>query len=314
MPNNPFLPFIERYGFVMLDGGLATTLEAHGCNLDDPLWSANTLLESPDRITAVHREFLEAGADCIATATYQATIPGFRRRGMSDARARAVLEMAADIACRARDEFWATSAMTRRSRPLVAGSIGPYGAYLADGSEYRGEYDLEEGALYEFHQERWHILAGTDVDLIGCETIPSRAETAALLRLLRESPNTWAWLSFTCRDARHISDGTPIGEVAALCESVPNVGGVGVNCVPPSIASQLIEEFRQFTRHPIIVYPNSGEGYDADRKTWTGSPAPADAWPVAHWLEAGASIIGGCCRVMPEAIAAMRAEVERLVG
>ena len=308
---NPILSFVEHQGFMMLDGGLATTLEAHGCDLDDPLWSARALLESPAIIKDVHRAFLDAGADCIATASYQATIEGFVARGCSLAEARGLIQRSATLALAARDEFWAYEPnRTGRLRPLVAASIGPYGAFLADGSEYRGDYGLDESALYAFHAERWHLLAATDVDLMACETIPSLPEIRALLGLVDET-SRWTWVSLSCRDVRHLCDGTDVREVATLCDTVPKVAAVGVNCVAPSMVTGLVETLSRVTHKPVLVYPNSGEQYDAVEKRWTGVAEPTH-WPLAEWRAVGAKGIGGCCRVPPGAIGDMRRRLGRM--
>jgi len=295
---------------MMLDGGLATTLEAHGCDLNDALWSAKTLVETPELIKAVHREFLDGGADCIATVSYQATVAGFIAYGYSMAEARSLIRLAAEIACEARDDFWGDQQVSDgRLSPLVAASIGPYGAYLADGSEYVGDYALDEDGLYDFHAERWRLLADTDVDLMACETIPSLPEARALVRLIDETEGCWAWVSFTCRDGQSISDGTPIVEVAQICDVPARVVAVGVNCVSPSLVPTLVKEIRRGTQKPIVVYPNSGERYDAEAKVWTGLAEPG-GWDLDGWKAAGAELFGGCCRVSPQAIRTMRNRLE----
>jgi homocysteine S-methyltransferase len=256
----------------------------------------------------VNLDFLAAGADCIATATYQASLTGLRRRGLSDAEAIDVLRQSVRLAVEARDEFWAEpSNREGRLRPLVQASIGPYGAYLADGSEYTGDYDIDEEELYEFHRSRWHLLAESDVDLLACETIPSRPEADVLLRLLRETPARWAWLSFSCRDGSHLCDGSRLVDVARACDAEPGVAAVGVNCIAPEHAPDLIAEALRGTAKPILVYPNSGEAYDAGTKTWSAGPSSVDwADAAAQWVRSGAGGVGGCCRVGPATIAEMR--------
>jgi homocysteine S-methyltransferase len=170
---NPIRPFLEKHGVLILDGGLATQLEARGADLHDPLWSAKLLLENPALIRQVHLDYFWAGADCAITASYQATIPGFRRRGLTEAQAVELLKLTVQLSKEAREEFWAAAGRKGRSRPLVAASIGPYGAYIANGSEYTGDYDLDEAGLADFHRQRWHNLAESDADLLACETIPS---------------------------------------------------------------------------------------------------------------------------------------------
>jgi homocysteine S-methyltransferase len=306
MPSpDPFAPLLREQGLVVLDGGLATELEARGHDLSDALWSARLLLDAPEAISAVHTAYLEAGADCVVSASYQATVEGFRRRGLGTTEARALLRSSLDLARQARDTFW-KRAPAGRHRPLVAASIGPYGAALADGSEYRGDYDLDEVRLLEFHRERFALLADAGADLLACETLPSRAEARALLRLLDESPGVRAWFSFTARDAAHISDGAALSEVARELDH-DRVVGIGVNCVPPGLVPRLLAGLGAVTDRPLVAYPNSGEGWDAARKRWTGAPdgaRPEEA--CLDWRAAGARLIGGCCRVGPAAIARMR--------
>jgi homocysteine S-methyltransferase len=305
---SPFEPFLRAQGVVILDGGLATALEAQGQDLNDPLWSARVLLDAPEIVRRVHLEYLAAGADCIATVTYQATFEGMARRGLTDTESENILASAVNLAVEARKAFWADPANRRgRLRPLVAASVGPYGAYLADGSEYSGNYGLSEDALYEFHRRRWHVLADAAPDVMGCETIPSVVEAGALLRLLAETPGRWAWLSFQCRDGAHLADGTPLAEVVRLCSSSERVAGVGVNCVPPRLVDALLDAALGEAHVPVMAYPNSGEAYDATSKAWRpgrAGPDPADAAP--GWRDRGARVLGGCCRTGPDTIARMR--------
>lgn len=287
---------------------MATTLEERGYDLDDELWSAKILLEAPDAIGQVHLDFLAAGADCIATSSYQATLPGFRKRGLSDLAATELLRLSVGLAVEARERFWHEPANRRnRLRPLVAASIGPYGAFLADGSEYTGDYDIDEDSLRTFHESRWHILADSAADLLACETIPSRQEAGVLRALLRETPGKWAWMSFSCRDGAHLSDGSKLSEVARDCDAEPHLAAVGINCTSPEFISSLIDEMRKETSKPIFVYPNLGEGYDSTHKTWVGVARPVD-WGEAssEWSRRGATGIGGCCRVGPPEIARVR--------
>ena len=305
---SPFAPFLGAQGFVLLDGGLATALEARGHDLRDPLWSAKVLLEAPEEARAVHLDYLRAGADCIATATYQATFERLRARGLDDAQAEAVFGLAVRLAVGARDAFWADPANHEgRRRPLVAASVGPYGAYLANGAEYTGAYDLDEDGLVAWHRRRWHLLAASGVDLLACETIPSFAEARALVRLLGETPGRWAWLSFQCCDEERLADGTPLEEAVARCGSAPRVAAVGVNCVPPARVSPLLERARRGSGGLLVAYPNSGERYDPVAKAWMpGDTSEDPALRAPRWLAEGAAVLGGCCRTGPDTIARMR--------
>lgn len=307
-PLNPFERFQHRQGVTVLDGGLATSLEALGYDLADDLWSAKVLLEDPDVIQRVHSDFLQAGADCITAGTYQASIQGFIARGVVKERAVEVLGRAVGLAVEARDAFWSNAEnRNQRLRPLVAASVGPYGAYQADGSEYTGAYGLSDDELLDFHGGRWRVLAESGADLMGCETVPSLQEAEVLLELLRRTSDRWAWMSFTCRDGSHLSDGTPLVAAARMCDAGARVAAVGINCTPPEHVSELISVIRNATEKPIIVYPNAGGRYDAERKTWKGD-VPRHDWPTlaAEWRDRGASVIGGCCRVAPADISRMR--------
>ncbi len=299
---------MKRQGVIVLDGGLATALEAGGCDLNDELWSAKILLEAPDAIRSVHLDFLTAGADCIATSTYQASLAGFRKRGLTDKAGVELLHRSVRLAVETRDRFWSEPGNRRgRLRPLVAASVGPYGAFLADGSEYTGRYGIGDDDLRAFHQRRWRILAASQADLLACETIPSQGETEVLLRLLEETPDRWAWMSFSCRDGIHLSDGSRLCDAAKTCDSEPKLAAVGINCTSPKFLPSLIAEARKGTAKPILVYPNSGERYNPGTRAWESAP-PEVNWEKAsiEWKRLGAAGIGGCCRVGPDEIARMR--------
>lgn len=301
---DPLAAWRHRSEPVVLDGGLATTLEARGHDLSDTLWSARLLLDAPDQIQAVHASFLEAGADCVTSASYQATVAGFARRGLRPGAARDAIVRSVSLARAARDAFAAKA--TRRPRPLVAASVGPWGAARADGSEYTGAYATDEDGLRAFHEERFALLAGSGADLLACETLPSRTEARVLVRLLDATPGVRAWFSFTAQDAGHVADGTPLDEMARELDH-ERIVAVGVNCVPPALVGALLGTLRRGTTKPLVAYPNSGEGWDAAARRWTPAPAEAGAGEPAAWRAAGAELIGGCCRVGPGAIARLRA-------
>jgi homocysteine S-methyltransferase len=308
MSPNPIQRILQHQPLLILDGGLATAMEARGCDLKDDLWSARVLMEDPDLIRQVHMDYLMAGADCIATTSYQATVQGFCRKGLSEEEGLALLALSSRLALETRDAFWADPTnRVERQKPLVAASIGPYGAFLADGSEYTGNYGISRTALKEFHEDRWGLLAGSGVDLMACETIPSMEEARVLLDLLREKPGTWAWVSFSCRDGEHLVDGSRLREAAALCHSEDGLAAVGINCTAPEFLPLLIREAREATDKPILVYPNSGEEWDAKNKVWTDHPSSL-SWAEApkEWVALGCLGVGGCCRVGPEKIRALR--------
>jgi len=297
---HPLLVHLKARGLLVLDGGLATELEARGHDLGDSLWSARLLLDDPGAIREVHRAYVDAGADVLVTSSYQASIGGVRGRGLDDARFEELLRLSVRLAREAAGPD-----------TLVAASVGPYGAARADGSEYTGAYDLDEEGLVRWHRRRYEVLAAAGADLLACETIPSLPEARALVRLLDETPAaSGAWFSFTCRDAAHLSDGTPIEECAAMLEPHGRVLAVGVNCTAPRFVEPLVRTLRAASTKPIVAYPNSGETWDAGRRRWTGERDPAAfADLAARWRDAGAMLIGGCCRTGPAHVRALRARL-----
>ncbi len=313
---NGLLRMLDRQGFVVLDGGLATTLAAAGHPLDATLWSARLLLDTPDAVRAAHLAFLEAGADCISTATYQATLSGLARAGLTAGDGAALLRSAVEIARDACDALWADPVRRAgRIEPIVAASVGPYGAFLADGSEYDGRYGISREALADFHRPRLEILAGSGADVLALETIPSGYEVEVLIELLRDVGHPGAWLSFSCRDAERLWDGTPVEDAARACDPDAGVVAVGVNCTAPEHVGSLVKRMREATDLAILAYPNSGETYEPSNRSWSGRPA-GEAWlaRLPDWVGAGARAVGGCCRVGPGVIRGVRRRLEELLA
>ena len=311
---NPIETILQNQPIAILDGALATELENRGCNLNDDLWSARILMEQPELIRQVHLDYFNAGADFAITASYQATVEGFSRRGLNREESLALMQKSVKIAQDARDEFWSNeSNRTGRVRPLIAASVGPYGAFLADGSEYRGDYGLSEEQLMDFHRERIALLLEAGAELLACETLPCFTEARALVRLLAEFPTANAWITFSAGDAAHICHGEPLAECAAWLDDQPQVVALGVNCTAPRYIPALIQAARSATTKPIIVYPNSGEVYCADTRSWQGTASSTEFLAAAkEWYASGARLIGGCCRTTPEHIAALAEWARRL--
>jgi homocysteine S-methyltransferase len=307
MPTPALLTALDRRGVLVLDGALATELENRGADLSGGLWSARLLLERPELIAQVHRDYLAAGADVLITASYQASLAGFVRAGRTPAEARALMQHAVSLARQARDD-WAAEATRADTRPhpLVATSVGPYGAVLADGSEYRGDYDISPADLVRFHRERLEVLVDGGVEVLACETLPSLAEAEALVEALSGWPEVTAWVSFSARNDREVSDGTPAARCAAFLHEQPQVLAVGVNCTAVSHITPLLQRLAGATDKPLLTYPNSGETYDADTHSWRGDRAESDFSLLAQeWHAAGARLVGGCCRTRPADIRAV---------
>jgi homocysteine S-methyltransferase len=278
----------------VLDGGLATLLEARGHDLSSELWSARLLRDDPEAVVSAHGEFYAAGAQVATTASYQASFPGFAALGLDAGTAAELMRRSVELARRARDEH--------RPDGWVAASVGPYGAYLADGSEYRGDYDLSVDALRAFHRPRLEVLADSGADVLALETIPCLAEVEALCAEL-DGVGVEAWLSLSA-DGDRTRAGEPLAEAWAMAADVPEIVAVGVNCCAPGDVVTALGG----ADGPLVAYPNSGQGWDAVRRTWTGESA-FDAGAVESWLAAGARLVGGCCRVGPDDIGRVSAEV-----
>ncbi len=300
-------------GAIVLDGGLATQLEAQGHDLSDRLWSARLLAEDPEAIVDAHVAYFRAGARVATTASYQATFEGFAAQGIGHADGERLLRRSVELAGIARERYLAERVTAGESDPgplFVAASIGPYGAMLADGSEYRGRYGLSVDELIAFHRRRFAVLAATEADLLAVETIPELEEAMALARLLDDQPDARAWVSFSCADGGHLRSGVPIETAVEAVASSRGVVAVGVNCTEPQHVETLVRRIRAVTMLPIVAYPNSGEGWDAAARRWTG-PAGQRVDPAAasRWRAAGAGLIGGCCRVTPDQIRLLAASV-----
>ncbi|WP_228484549.1 homocysteine S-methyltransferase [Microbacterium cremeum] len=286
---------------IVLDGGLSNALAERGHDLTDELWTARLLRDAPGEVAAVHRAYFDAGAQVATTASYQASVAGFERSGMTRIEAEKLITRSVTIAREVRDDV-TESADDDDVVRLVAASVGPYGAVLADGSEYRGRYGLSRGALRDFHAPRMELLASAGPDLLALETIPDLDEVSVLLDLVDEFAIP-AWLSCAVAGDR-LRDGRPATEAFALAAGHGSLVAVGVNCCAPDDVLPAVRAATGASGKPAIAYPNSGETWDGAARRWIGEPEFDPALPPA-WAEAGAHFIGGCCRIGPAAIAAM---------
>ena len=287
--------------FLLLDGGLATELEARGHDLSDPLWSARLLADAPQEIVAVHAAFFRAGAKIATTASYQASFEGFAAHGIDEDEAIRLLRRSVALAQTARDEAGA-------GERYVAASVGPYGAALADGSEYRGRYGLSVTALTRWHRPRLEVLAAAGADVLALETVPDVDEAEALVNLVR-SVGVPAWLSYTI-DGTRTRAGQPLADAFAVAAGVPEIVALGVNCCAPGDVPPAIEIASAIGK-PVIVYPNSGERWDSRLRAWAGR-SRFTSQLAREWVAAGARIVGGCCRVRPADIADVARSLRRV--
>ncbi|KAF3053445.1 AdoMet-homocysteine methyltransferase [Didymella keratinophila] len=299
---------------VILDGALATYLETLGADISGALWSADILLQNPSLIKQTHLDYYRAGAQVAITASYQASLAGLSKHlKLSDEQGKDVVKKSVKLAQEARDEYLQELGSREKSKMLwIAGSVGPYGAFLADGSEYRGDYDLQKEDMKTFHRGRIQALVDAGVDVLACETIPSLKETEALLELLtQEFANEEAWFTFTLKDGQHIADGTPLSKVAGLFDGAQQVIALGFNCTPDDIgleALRALKPLQQGRRWKMIIYPNSGEQWNAAAREWEGNRTEGGLLKAKtrQWADAGAVLVGGCCRTTPEDVTVMR--------
>ncbi|XP_059655512.1 homocysteine S-methyltransferase 1 [Cornus florida] len=301
-------------GCAVVDGGFATQLERHGAAINDPLWSALCLIKDPHLINRVHLEYLEAGAHILVTSSYQATLPGFQSKGLSIEDGELLLKKSVMLAVEARDKFWDIMKRIPQHnyhRALVAASVGSYGAYLADGSEYSGCYgpDVSLDKLKDFHRRRLQVLVEAGPDMLAFETIPNKLETLACVELLEEENiQIPSWICFSSVDGENAPSGESFKECLGVINKSSKVAAVGINCAPPHFVQGLIQKFGELTEKAVIVYPNSGEVWDGIAKRWLPLKCFGDdkfALLATRWRDAGAKLIGGCCRTTPSTIRAI---------
>ncbi len=300
---HPIADVIARHGTLVIDGAMSTALEALGADLNDTLWSAKVLYEAPELIERVHYDYFKAGANAAITASYQATEAGFATKGFAAARAAELVELSVELAKRAREKVLAEDASLLKDDLLIAGAIGPYGAYLADGSEYTGRYQLTKDEFVAFHKLRLESLIKAGADLLAIETQPRMDEIETLLSML-EGRDVVCWVTMTLADEGHLPDGTTLEEAARRLDANPHVEAFGLNCIKRELAEPALARLASQSKKPLIVYPNSGETYDPATKTWHHPVAGGHDWShfVPRWQGAGARCIGGCCRTLPRDI------------
>jgi homocysteine S-methyltransferase len=276
---------------VVVDGGLSTQLARLGQDISGTLWTGHALLENPTAVSRAHADYVAAGADVIITASYQVSRRGFEQAGMDRGDADAALRASTRVA---RD------AVRDSGQARVAASVGPYGAILHDGSEYRGHYGLTRRQLVDFHRERLDVLVATEPDLLAIETIPDVEEVEALVEVLADHPDLPAWFSFSAVDGARICAGQPVEDAVAAATSAPSLIAVGINCTDPRHITSLVSRMRAVSALPVVVYPNAGGQWDPADGEWHGDAVndSADAFPAAvvqEWLTCGVRAVGGCC-------------------
>lgn len=268
-----------------IDGGMSTELEQQGCTLEGSLWTAQALLDDPGLIEAAHKAYVDAGAGVVITASYQISRAGFVEAGLTADDADRALRSSIEVARKA----------VAGTKTLVAASVGPYGAILHDGSEYRGNYGKSVDELRAFHAERLAVLLSANPDLLAIETIPDALEAEALVAALADFPGTIAWMSFSIGPDGKLWAGQSLAEAARIAASSPAIAAIGVNCVDPALVSAAIAEIRSVTDLPVVIYANGGGTWNSETGIWENAAADALVAYSAEWVTQGATLIGGCC-------------------
>ena len=303
-----FTEFLTNHT-VVLDGAMSTPLERLGADTNNDLWTAKALIDNEELVYEVHKMYFEAGADLIITDTYQANVQAFEKVGYSEKEARNLIKKAVKIAQKARDDYENRTG----KHNYIAGTIGPYGAYLANGSEYRGDYELSVEEYQQFHLPRIEELVNAEVDILAIETQPKLDEVLAILELLKKKyPQQKVYVSYTLSDDDTISDGTPLPRAIHALEDYSQVIAVGINCVKLELVEPALKNMKEITDKHLIVYPNSSAVYDPKSKTWS-QPKTSVTFEelIPNWYEAGARIIGGCCTTGPKEIKAVADFIKR---
>ncbi|EHJ53031.1 homocysteine S-methyltransferase [Streptococcus macacae] len=315
-----FKELLSQENYLILHGALGTELEFLGYDVSGKLWSAKYLLKDPQLIQDIHETYLKAGSDIITSSSYQASVLGLCDYGLDYEEALNVIALTVQLAKKARENVWSTlteKEKKARPYPLISGDVGPYAAYLADGSEYSGNYgSISKETLKDFHRPRLAVLVDEECDLLALETIPNYLEVQALSELLQEEfPAVEAYISFTAQTKDSISDGTAIEKVAQLVDRSPQILALGINCSSPLIYKSLLQKIAAITEKPLVTYPNSGEIYDGKHQNWTKAAASSGSLleNTLTWYKLGAKILGGCCRTRPADIKNLNQGLQRAI-
>lgn len=305
---NKIKQLLSKQKTIILDGALGTQIQVNGYDVNDSLWSAKYLDKNPEVIKEVHRQYLESGADCIITSSYQVSIEDFVNKGFNEDKAIELIKSSIYLAKKVRDDFWSKNLDKNRIKPLVAASIGPYGAFLADGSEYTGIYDILDEQLKAFHKRRLEIIYETKPDLLAIETIPSLKEAVIIIELLKEYKDISSWITFSAKDEYFTNANDELKKCWQYLDKCEHIEAIGVNCTAPQYISKIIENMKEVSSKQIIVYPNGGSKYNPITKQWEKGDIRASEFAkmAQLWYTKGAKFIGGCCETGPQEIKAIR--------
>lgn len=286
----------------VLDGGLSFPLEEKKIRMNTNLWTAELLISKPELIREVHINYIDSGAKIITTSSYQASFKSLKKRGYSEIQSKNIILKSVEIVEEIKKNY--------NNKIIIAASIGPYGSYLADGSEYVGNYDINEETFFDFYKKKVDLLDSSSADVLAFETIPSYKEAKVISKILKETKKQ-SWISFSCKNQKEISDGTKLEKCCEYLNNHSKIFGVGVNCTSPKYISKLISILkRKLKNKKIIIYPNSGEIYDGKNKNWIGNSNITFESYIDEWLNLGVDILGGCCRVGTKEIKKIKDKID----
>lgn len=285
---------------ILIDGGLGTELEQRKVNINSLLWSSVALVEAADDVTKLHYDYYHSGANVGITCSYQCSEDSLKasdKEKYSSKESRLqVYKESVEVCKRAKIMRMADAkAIELLVSPEIAGSIGPFGSFLNDGSEFTGGYERSEDEYQAFHEEKLDFfMNGTEeVDYLQLETMPNFEEIKALLMLIKrknsERKETQGKsekrfiLSLSIRNEEQLADGTPLKAVVKYLHDVGYLSkdpkttplmAVGANCLKLKYSVKFVENLTNYMNElqiygfPISIYPNSGEIYDGIKKNW----------------------------------------------
>ena len=285
----------------LLDGSLSYPIESRGHGLNSKLWTAKILIDNPKVIEDIHVEYINSGVDYISTSSYQLSVKTLKAEGYNISEIENIFKKSVSVAKKA-------LLRTKKKNIKILGSFGPFATYLADGSEYTGVYNTKDETIKEFHLENLKIINKLDIDILLYETIPCLREISILNNLLKLSEKE-VWISMTCNNAMKLRDNSSLKKACKILSQSKNISTIGLNCFDPSMTKIAIEKLRLYSNKKVLVYPNSGEKYNCENKTWLGKNKFNDQ-SISNWIEESPDIIGGCCRIGKEEIKQFKTSLE----
>ncbi|MDJ0869310.1 MAG: homocysteine S-methyltransferase family protein [Myxococcota bacterium] len=273
---------------LVADGATGTELERRGAHTGLPLWSTHALLDAPELVEAIHRDYVLAGAELLTANTFRTQTRTLARGGAGD-RAAELTALAVELA--------------RRAAAAGPGPIWIAGSMPTLEDCYRPDLVPPDDALAREHAEHAGNLAAAGCDLVLVETMNSVREARAATRAARDT-DLPVWVSFVTDAGARLLSGEPLREALDAITPLEPLA-VGVNCLPPRCVAPALPLLAA-TGLPVGVYANLGAPNDETGFTRSDDCSPAELAEAARrWLAAGVRLIGGCCGTTPEHVRAL---------